>query len=186
VVQTVTGIPVAGAKVVLLRATASSGPFTPVPNGSEIMSPANRRDPDQTDSLGHFGWDVTGGFYSVTAQRSGCTSSSGGSIGKTGVYKVPPPVTTLLIKLDCPHLRRVASHIKVRAKTVQGTMTLVTATVTGRQPTGLVTFTAHGRHVTVVLNTRTRQAEFALSGTRGTVTIQYGGDGHNDPSHARG
>ena len=66
IVRTAAGAPVKGAKVTLLH-RASGSKLGTVPNGSGIMSPANRRNPDRTDAIGHFGWDVLAGFYQVTA-----------------------------------------------------------------------------------------------------------------------
>ena len=37
-----------------------------VPNGSDIMSPSNRNNPDPTDETGFFRWDVVAGWYKVT------------------------------------------------------------------------------------------------------------------------
>lgn len=50
------GKPVAGATVALFRSDTEGGPFTVVPEGSEQMSPDNRRSPDVTDAAGHYGW----------------------------------------------------------------------------------------------------------------------------------
>ena len=81
-----TGAPVA-ATVTLLRSDSDAGPFEAVPNGSALMSPANRVNPDVTDSAGHYGWDVIAGFYKVRAEKSGCGST------ESSVLKIPPPVT---------------------------------------------------------------------------------------------
>ena len=42
-----------------------------VPDGSAIMAPTNRANPDTTDSAGHFGWDVITGYYRVRASHAG-------------------------------------------------------------------------------------------------------------------
>ena len=36
-----------------------------VPNGSAVMSPANRINPDTTSAAGIFGWDAIAGYYEV-------------------------------------------------------------------------------------------------------------------------
>ena len=70
------GDPIEGATVTLLRSDGDeTGPFSVVPDGSFIMSPANRTNPDLTDAFGHFGWDVIAGFYKVTAEAEDCTSA---------------------------------------------------------------------------------------------------------------
>jgi uncharacterized repeat protein (TIGR01451 family) len=95
VVLTTAGDPVAGASVTLLRADDPAGPFAAVPDDSAIMSPGNRRNPDATDATGHFGWDVVAGFYKVRAQKDGCTAA------ETDVMTIPPPATSLTLRLDC-------------------------------------------------------------------------------------
>jgi hypothetical protein len=185
VVDTVTGIPVAGAKVTLLRSTVGTGPFAQVPNRSPLMSPANRRNPDHTTALGQFGWDVIGGFYRISAQHVGCQAVSGTGPAETRTYAVPPPVDNLLIKLRCPHLRRAATHLAMHFKVFESSMTVVTATVRGRRATGLITFTANGSRATLLLNPNTHAATFVLPGSGGHVSARYQGDGYNNPSAAR-
>ncbi|HYF73174.1 MAG TPA: nidogen-like domain-containing protein, partial [Nocardioides sp.] len=57
------GRPLEGATVELRRADAGTGPFTAVPDGSAVMSPSNRTNPDTTDAAGFFRWDVLAGWY---------------------------------------------------------------------------------------------------------------------------
>ncbi|HEX3174094.1 MAG TPA: nidogen-like domain-containing protein [Solirubrobacterales bacterium] len=90
-----TGAAIAGATVTLFRSADADGPFIQVPDGSAIMSPANRNNPDSTGIDGRFGWDVIAGFYRVTASMEGCESAT------SGVLDIPPPVTDLVIRLDC-------------------------------------------------------------------------------------
>ena len=73
-----TGEGIAGAEVTLLRAELEDGPFEVVPDGSTIMSSANRANPDTTDGTGHFGWDVASGFYKVQATAVGCVDPENG------------------------------------------------------------------------------------------------------------
>jgi hypothetical protein len=93
-----------GAKVVLFRSGAAAGPFEQVKNGSAIMAPQNRRNPDTTDALGHFGWDVVSGYYKVRATHTGCTSASDRKrkYVETKVYAIPPPVTDIDLRMRCP------------------------------------------------------------------------------------
>ena len=91
-----TGALIADADVTLFRSADADGPFVQVPDGSATMSPANRNNPDSTDSTGHFGWDVIAGYYKVEASAPGCATAS------TGVLNIPPPVTNLDIRLSCP------------------------------------------------------------------------------------
>ena len=91
------GAPISGAMVTLLRSDTAMGPFDIVPDGSAVMSPGNRHNPDMTDADGHFGWDVLAGFYKVRAENAGCNG-----MVETGVLQIPPPVTDLVLTLDCP------------------------------------------------------------------------------------
>jgi len=111
VVRGVDGAPLAGAKVTLLRATSAGGPFTAVPDGSAVMAPANRTNPDATDAAGHFGWDVTPGFYRVRAEKDGCRSPADASVpyAQTDVLQVPPPALGLVLTLDCRPLLTTSS-----------------------------------------------------------------------------
>ncbi|MGH9266528.1 MAG: carboxypeptidase regulatory-like domain-containing protein, partial [Acidimicrobiales bacterium] len=93
-----------GATVTLFRSDQPGGPFTQVPDGSAIMSPSNRTNPDLTDSVGHFGWDVIAGYYTVRAEKAGCTdpANSAQAFVETEVLTIPPPVFDLELVLECP------------------------------------------------------------------------------------
>jgi hypothetical protein len=102
-VRSADGTPLAGATVTLLRADAAGGPFSSVPNGSATMSPSNRHNPDQSETDGHFGWDVIAGFYKVRVEKAGCHApgDAGASAVETSVMTIPPPVTNLDLRLQC-------------------------------------------------------------------------------------
>ncbi len=89
------GRPVSGAVVTLSRSDSREGPFVAVPDGSDLMSPANRANPMTTGATGHFGWDVVSGFYEVSAAKSGCTGAT------SDVLAVPPLVTDVRLVLTC-------------------------------------------------------------------------------------
>lgn len=185
IVQSSTGIPLAGAQVVLLSSLSASGTFAQVPNGSTVMSPSNRRNPDRTDSLGTFGWDTLPGFYRVTASHSGCTPPSGGAAFETGVYRVPPPVSNIVIKLRCPHLKRPKSHMSLHFSSSRAGIAFVTATVHGRHPTGILTFAAAGLKAAIALAGKGGTPFVLPPGTR-KVKVSYLGDANNAPSSAHG
>jgi hypothetical protein len=105
-VRTLLGTPISDAVVTLLRSDTENGEFTVVPDGSPIMSPTNRRNPDRTDVDGHFGWDTIAGFYKVRAERDGCTAPGDPSetFVETSALNVPPEWTQLDLRLDCPGL----------------------------------------------------------------------------------
>jgi hypothetical protein len=103
-IRTVDGSPLPGATVTLLRSDLIAGPFTVVPDGSAVMSPMNRRNPDSSEASGHFGWDVIAGFYKVQVVKPGCHAPGQPAQPQveTAVMTIPPPVTNLDIRLDCP------------------------------------------------------------------------------------
>lgn len=100
------GNPLVGATVTLLRAETAMGPFEVVPDGSALMSPKNRNNPDTTDGAGHFGWDTVPGFYVVRAEVPGCVSPQDPSVTyvETAVLEVPPEWLDLHLVLDCEGL----------------------------------------------------------------------------------
>ncbi len=98
-----TGAPIAGARVTLLRAESAAGPFTPVPNGSVLMSPTNRTNPDLTGSDGAFAWFTATGVYRVRAERLGCHAPGDPATAavETPSLPVPPEWTGLVLTLQC-------------------------------------------------------------------------------------
>ncbi|MFN2505699.1 MAG: DUF5979 domain-containing protein [Acidimicrobiales bacterium] len=102
-VRDTSGAPVVGATVTLLRSDAESGPFTVVEDGSAVMSPGNRANPDTTDGVGHFGWDVIAGYYQVRASAVGCHAPGDPdrAFVETPVLSIPPPAMDLDLRLDC-------------------------------------------------------------------------------------
>jgi hypothetical protein len=102
-VRTTSGAPLAGAMVTLLRAENAEAVFEQVPEGSSLMSPANRHNPSTTDSLGQFGWDVLAGFYKVRAEATGCAAPGAPAqpFVESGVLTIPPPATEIDLRLLC-------------------------------------------------------------------------------------
>jgi hypothetical protein len=96
------GEPVVGATVTLYRSDDPGGSFAAVPDGSSIMGPGNRVNPDLTMASGLFGWDVIAGYYKVRAAKTGCTAPGGDDFAETGVLTIPPPATDLVLVLNCP------------------------------------------------------------------------------------
>ncbi len=96
--------PISGATVTLFRSDSSAGPFTAVPDGSNIMDINNRANPSLTNSQGLFGWNVIAGFYTVRAQKAGCTSPTNPSQSfvDSSVLTIPPAVTDVHLTLSCP------------------------------------------------------------------------------------
>ena len=97
------GTPVSGATVALMRAGAPTDASVPVPDGSAVMSPSNRTNPDATSADGRFGWDVVAGYYVVRASKPGCVSNADRSQAfvDSSMMTIPPPVTNLDLRLYC-------------------------------------------------------------------------------------
>jgi hypothetical protein len=87
--------PVAGATVTLLSSDSLAGTFVAVPNGSAVMSPGNRVNPDTSRADGTFGWDTVPGYYEVQATKAGCGTAT------TAAFQVPPPNANLQVVLHC-------------------------------------------------------------------------------------
>jgi hypothetical protein len=179
------GVPLQGAKVLLERSDKRTGPFTAPPSGNHVMAANNRRNPDQTDLNGHFGWDVFPGFYRVRATRRGC---KGAALSATRM--VPPPVTNLRLVLSCPGLRRAATRIRLLTIMVRNHNTIVSVRLqrtragTRRGLIGLVTVDGHFQF----LNPRTDRATIVIPRVvrRGTrLTIRYPGNARFAPTSLR-
>jgi hypothetical protein len=174
-------------RVILHRAADRSGPFAPVANHSSIMSPGNRSNPDFTNPLGLFGWDVLPGFYKVTAQHAGCTAVKGHKrAASTGVLTVPPPALNLNVRLKCPHLQRSKTKLDLRVrKSGAGRALVVHVLGTHRhRPTGVLVFRSGARSLTLPISPRTSLATVVLT-RKGheRVSVRYLGDGYDRPSH---
>ena len=103
VIYDTTGSPLPGATVILYRYEGPTLGYRQVADGSAVMSPANRTNPDLTDAVGHFGWDVIAGNYVVRAQKAGCHAPGAPSVPyvETATMTIPPPVTDIVLTLDC-------------------------------------------------------------------------------------
>jgi hypothetical protein len=95
------GQPIENATVTLLYSDDIGGPFEAVEDGGVIMSPANRSNPDLTNDLGEFRWDVLAGWFKVSATKPGCLSEFGDDAAVTPALQVPPPALDLELVLDC-------------------------------------------------------------------------------------
>ena len=185
------GVPVAGAKVVLTRAGKRRGRQVRVRHGSPIMSPSNRRNPDRTDAIGRFGWDVLPGFYRVTVSKRGCRATKGhGKHARTRVFAIPPAVTSASLRLNCS-LHRRASHVDLRVVRAgmmkRGTAYLLRAEVRGHgKLVGTVTF-SDGRHVLVQVTVHDGRAAapVLLRGAAHRFRASYSGNAFLAPSNSR-
>lgn len=134
-----TGAPIDGATVTLLSSASAQGPFTPVPNGSPVMSPANQTNPGVTNTTGHFGWDTVAGFYQVQARKSGCVTPTNPTapVAVTPVLTVPPAATGLVLTLDCSASPAPTITSADSANFTAGTAGTFTVTATGTPTPGL-------------------------------------------------
>ena len=200
-VRTRTGIPLAGAKVTLTRADTASAAQVAVPNGSSLMSPGNRRNPDSTDPAGGFAWDVLPGFYQVAATHPGCRAASGSALaGLTPVVPVPPAQTDLQITLRCGKIERGTTRTTLKAvsrmhrgKVAGALVEVQVAPHGGRVPAGAVlsggvSFTIDGHPLAVIaLDTTRRRAFLDLPATTKPIrrlVATFSGNGYYEPSRA--
>jgi hypothetical protein len=191
-VTTPTHVPLAGVRVELQRARSRRRAPEAVPTGSTVMGPGNRRNPDTTDALGSFGWDVVPGFYRVTARRPGCTARGARSVARTLTFPVPPEMTDLTLLLDCPHVRREPSRVALRViRDPRIRTVLLYAHVGGakrgarRHPEGIVRFTQGTRLLgSTPVDVRTGDATLPVTEGRGhnSYRVRYLGDAHYAPS----
>jgi hypothetical protein len=180
------GAPLAGAKVVLLRSSRRNARPRPLHTGSTAMSPANRRNPDRTDALGHFGWDVLPGFYQVVASHPGC-----GPAKHTGLLPVPPPVADLRLVLGC-RPRRASTRMSVRARRRGAAVLTLTARIRSARRArgrlyGFVSFRAGGRPIAQATVGARGVAAVTVrmrSGSTRVVAV-YSGDAFHAPARAR-
>ena len=102
-VRTVDGAGLSDATVTLYRASTPDGPFTIVPDGSAIMAPDNRHNPDITAPDGRFAWNVIAGYYRVRAEHPGCVDpdNPNRTYVESYIMQIPPPVTDLDLRLAC-------------------------------------------------------------------------------------
>ncbi len=187
-VETTKKVPLRGATVTLARADSATGPLTPVPNGSTLMSPSNRVNPGRTGALGLFAWDVQPGYYRVDAKHRRCRSSS------TPVLAVPPPRLDLVIRLKCKGITVTASRLRLDARPAAKGFASVRARLAARRGrasrsalTGVITFRAGKKVVGRVAVTPTAAAVVIVPTTRRrqTITATFEGNGVLGPSTAR-
>jgi hypothetical protein len=176
-------VPLDGATVTMSQ-LGSGGTYTAVPNGSDVMSPANRTNPQITGEDGGFGWDTLAGTYEITASDSEC-STSVTSTPET----VPPPATNIDLILDCSGITQSASSTTLGfdpTTVAPGQAVELTATVSGNSPTGTVAFASGGTTLaTVPVDASTGEASYmtsALPPGQDTVTATYSGDASNATS----
>ncbi len=176
------GNPVSGATVTLLRADTSAGPFIAVPDGSTLMSPANRTNPDTTASDGLFGWDVAQGYYEIHASKSGCHAPGDPQqpTVTSAALPIPPPVEGLLLTLDCPTtppVLQVPSGITAEASGPNGaTVTFSTSAIDVDSSVGAPTCSPRSGSVfaigTTTVNCSATNAASQTSTASFTVTVR--------------
>src|SRR5258706_497106 len=96
------GNPVVGATVTIERSDTPDGPFVAPPDGSPLLSPSIN--PQTTDADGFFRWDVVSGYYRLLVTKAGCTAPAAPNpaVVMSAVYRIPPPVTGLVLTMLCP------------------------------------------------------------------------------------
>lgn len=154
-VQDQNGNPIPGAVVTLFRQD-DTGNWVQVPDGSAILAPSNRHNPDATDSSGHYGWDVLAGTYKVRATEPGCTdpNNSANDYVESGALTVPPAITGLTLTLNCPSPDTTAPTITFAGQSFSGVsgaqVTLTDPSVSGQLTSGLKSIDVHGSNAQIV------------------------------------
>ena len=181
------GQPIKGAKVVLQHSDSADGPFTDVPDGSDIMSPANRVNPWITGPDGGFKWDVVAGYYRLQVSATGYhVPGSDGAVLTTEAWRIPPEVVGLELVLERASGTLADPTVTVTAtpaKAAVGTPVTLRAAITGAagRPTGTVDFTLDGDPVTSCQDTVVADGIATCTTTpghagRARVAAAYGGD----------
>ena len=201
VVRTLSGVPIAGARVTLTRASSKRGRQRKVRSHSPNLSPQSPLNPEFTSLLGTFGWDVAPGFYQETATHPGCTPAAGRR-NRSPVQVVPPPRTNAVLILRCPGLRRTPSRVRLHVirDVIRGPLgsVVLQATVTAsgsgahaaarQRIAGTVTVRDGGLVLRMDPNPKTGLVIVDLlvpSKTRRKLTVSYGGDADLGASTAR-
>ena len=186
------------AKVTLMTAPGAKAKAVPVRNGSVIMSPSNRRNPDRTGLAGSFGWDTLPGFYAVTASKPGCRAPRGPLLSvTTPLFEVPPPRSNLVLLLRCPTPHRTATALSVKAYRGRLGSVNIVATVRAKHGrlrasalVGTVTFRAGSRFLaTVPVTAAARRASVLIPRLRHSprrYTASFSGNAALAPSQAQG
>ncbi len=191
-VHTASGVPIEGATVTLLHRAGGGRGLSRVPNGSVIMSPANRRNPTRTNALGQYGWDVLPGSYQITASHRGCTAAHHRVTAVSRLLGVPPAQTGVDLVLSCPRLRRGAVKLKLAVvEPRKGSAKLASVglavTLTGHRhdrPQGTVTFVAGRRRLATVpvIDGTARYWLPAAVRVKGVLRAVYSGDAGYTPA----
>ena len=129
------GQPIPGATVTLYRSESEGGPFTVVPDGSSMLSPATSHNPQTTGSDGRYLWNVVSGYYKVRAASAGCVSPTDPSQAyvESAVLTIPPAATGVDLQLSCARadtdlgLSNVPANITVNATSSQGAVVTYTS-----------------------------------------------------------
>ncbi len=97
-----TGNPIPGATTTILDEPGGTGPFEAVAPESGVIDPSTN--PETTSTGGEFDWDATAGTYQIEATAKGC-NAPGNPFQPSVVtqpFTLPPPVTGLVLTLECP------------------------------------------------------------------------------------
>jgi hypothetical protein len=181
VVESTTGQPLAGATVTLYRSDTATGPFTAVSDGSAVMSPTNRHNPDAADAAGHFGWDVITGYYRIRAAYPGCHDPADPALPyvESAVLTIPPPVIDLHLQLACPDTIPPTTTVGISPEPNPGgwnrsdpTVSLTAVDNPGGSGVASITYSADGANPITAQTVSGSAASFQIT-AEGTTTVTY-------------
>ncbi len=182
-VRSTTGVPLEHAKVTLQRAGATRKFTAPVSGDHAVFDPAIN--PEFSDQLGHYGWNVVPGMYRTMVSHPKCSSVLSRTVA------VPPPVTNLSVRLRCHGLSRV--HTALTAKVLGkptangGALLEVAVRSRGVKPQGELRASVGGHVLLAPLNSHgiALIALAGLSSGNHTVLLSYLGDAEHATAKAR-
>ena len=126
------------------------------------------------------------GFYRVAASHAGCRAGSRPQ-ALTKILSVPPAALGLRLTLRCPHLTRRRTHTRLSVHRLAHNQYVLTATVRGHRPLGMVTFRSGAKRLgTAAVDPRHGTARLTVHArSLNKPAARYQGDARNQPSNAR-
>jgi hypothetical protein len=129
---------------------------------------------------------VLPGFYRVAASHAGCRAGSRPQ-ALTKILSVPPAALGLRLTLRCPHLTRRRTHTRLSVHRLAHNQYVLTATVRGHRPLGMVTFRSGAKRLgTAAVDPRHGTARLTVHArSLNKPAARYQGDARNQPSNTR-
>jgi hypothetical protein len=108
------GTPITGAIATLLRSDTSDGVFEAIPDGSDLLAPSTRTNPQVTAADGRFYWDAVLGWYRIQVEVPGAPAYL------TPAYRVDPERTAMV--LEIPGVPNPVQPVPTSEPAISGTL----------------------------------------------------------------